>query len=420
MYMDRMTLRRTAAVFGAAVLAAGLATSPAGAAPDNSGTPSTGSILAGTPVPAGFASWQELLRVQDKLNRAAAHITAATNGKADSGFAGVVANPLERELKVYWKGQAPAGLITAAERIAPVSVLPAAYSKVELTAATKRMLAKAGDKISTVGPQPDGSGLIVGTQHGLAGAAELAGAAVTVRTGVSVSPDSRSDDSSPWWGGARWQSSIEGCSTGFGVWHNGITAILSAGHCANVGDVAKDPTGEVIGPVVQKDAGKDALVIWAAAAGIVYNNTTDASGNVVSEFSNPVVGAQASQSENFVCTSGAYSGTRCSIQVKERDQCAIIGGIGGVAACGLVRAEHTAQQNATGSGDSGGPVVMVNPNNNSQMIATGTISGHLPATTVPCTGYVPSGPTRRCGWMLYYEDIFSGMAAVGATGVVHG
>jgi hypothetical protein len=399
----------------APVLVAGLLTldvhhAAANRAPEAAATEA--SILAGTPVPAGFASWEELLRVQDKLNRAAAQVIAGTNSKADSGFAGVVANPLDRELKVYWKGHAPARLITTAQTTAPLTMLPAAYSKVELAAATKRLLAKAADKISTVGPRPDGAGLIVGTQHGLADAAELAGVAVTVQTGVSASPASRWDDSSPWWGGGAWRTPAGGCSTGFGVWHGGITRVLSAGHCAAVGDVATDPTGEVIGTVVQKNDVSDTLVIDAAAAGIIYNNSIDANGDVVSEFSNPVVGAQPSQVGNFVCTSGASSGTRCSIQVKFRDLC--IGRI-----CGLVQAEHTAQQNAAGSGDSGGPVVIVNPNNTNQVFATGTntmIDDFN--TTVPCTGYRPTG--RTCGWRLFYEDIFAGMVGVGATGVVLG
>jgi hypothetical protein len=414
MYVNRMTLRRAAAaVFGAAVLAAGVAIGPAGAAPNQGGEPGTGSILTGTPVPAGFASWQELLRVQETLNRAAAQIIAGTTAKADSGFAGVVANPLDRMLKVYWKGQAPAGLVTAAERIAPVSVLPAAYSKVELTAATKRLLAKAGAKVTSVGPRPDGAGLVVGTDQGLAGAAQLAGVAVTVETGVSASPAfSRWDDSSPWWGGGAWHVGPSECSTGFGVWHNGITAVLSAAHCASFGAVATDPTGEVIGTVVQNNAASDTLILWAAAGGNVYNNATDANGNVVSEFSNPVVGAQSSQVGNFVCTSGAYSGTRCSIQVKLRDQC-----LAGV--CGLVKAEQTAHQNAAGSGDSGGPVEMVNPNNLNQVYATGTLTMIDSVNAkVPCTGYVVTN--RTCAWRLWYVDIFTGMAGVGATAVVLG
>ncbi|MEK8106647.1 hypothetical protein NKG94_18145 [Micromonospora sp. M12] len=58
---------------------------------------------------------------------------------------------------------------------------------------------------------------------------------------------------------------------------------------------------------------------------------------MVSEFSNQVIGAQASQVGNFVCTSGAYSGTRCSIQVKARNLCINVRNFATV--CGQVQAE---------------------------------------------------------------------------------
>ncbi|WP_281893652.1 chymotrypsin family serine protease [Phytohabitans aurantiacus] len=410
--MRHTTLRRMAAAgFGIALLATALTAAPASAAP--AGAARTGSVVASTPVPGGFASWAELLRVQEKMNAAAARVSTG------AGFAGVVADPTSKQLRVYWKGRAPAGLIAAARAFVPVTVHSAAYSQKELSAAAARLVAKAGSEITSVGPRADGSGLVAGTQHGLASAASYAGVPVTVETGVSAEPASRVDDSPPWWGGGRWQSVGGSCSTGFAVVHGGVNRMLSAAHCANNGNVATDPTGQVIGTVMNKNSGTDTLIIAGNSAGRVFNNSTNAAGGVVSEFSNPVVGRVASQVGNFVCTTGSFSGTRCSIQVVAINQCINVLGIGVV--CGQVRAEQTAHTNGGGNGDSGGAVEIVNSANTSQVFATGTLTAiDKTNTQVPCTGYVLDTPTRSCAWRIYYEDIFGGMNGVGATAIVLG
>jgi hypothetical protein len=344
---------------------------------------------------------------------------AAERVSAGAGFAGVVADPTSRQLRVYWKGQAPAGLVAAARATVPVSVQPAAYSQKELNAAAARLLAKAGNKITSVGPRADGAGLVVGTQNGLAGAAGYAGVPVTVETGVSATPATRVNDSPPWWGGGRWQTAGSSCSTGFAVIHAGVSRMLSAGHCATNGNVATDPTGEVIGTVTSKNAATDTLIIAGNSGGRVFNNSTDAAGNVVSEFSNPVIGRLASQVGNFVCTTGSFSGTRCSIQVAAINQCINVTGVGTV--CNQVRAEQTAHTNAAGNGDSGGAVEIVNAANTTQVFATGTFTAFDKANTqVPCTGYVLDTASRSCAWRIFYEDIVAGMSGVGATSIVLG
>lgn len=411
--MRHTTLRRMAvAGFGVVVLATAVSAAPATGAP--AGTGLTGSVVASTPVPGGFASWEELLRLQEKMNAAAERVSGG------AGFAGVVADPTTRQLRVYWKGQAPAGLLAAARATVPVSVRPAAYSQKELTAAAARLLAKAGDKITSVGPRADGSGLVAGTRDGLPGASRYAGVPVTVETGVSAEPASRVNDSPPWWGGARWQTAGGGsCTTGFAVVHSGLNRMLSAGHCAVNGAIATDPTGEVMGTVMNRNVINDSLIIAANSAGRVYNNSTDAAGNVVVESSNPVIGRLASQVGNFVCTSGSFSGTRCSIQVVAVNLCVPVTGFGTV--CNMVRAEHTQRLNAAGNGDSGGPVEIVNAANPNQVFATGIISAiDLTNTRVPCTGYVLDVPGRSCAWRVYYVDIFAVMNTVGATAVVLG
>ncbi|MEU4474130.1 hypothetical protein [Micromonospora sp. NPDC023888] len=412
-------LRRAAvAAFGLTLLAAGVTAAPATAAPGGKAA-TTGSFVDSTPVPGGFASWSELLRLQQRMNTAAARITNAAERSANSGFAGVIADPTTRALQVYWKGEPPANLVATARATVATKVLSAPYSQRELFAAADRLRAKAGNQITTVGPRADGAGLLVGTQDGLLGATALAGVPVTVQTGVAAAPATRWDDSPPWWGGAAWRNTATGggCSTGFGVWQGGVTRVLSAAHCANLNVLATDPTGQTIGTVSARNVSSDTLLLNGSGGGRVFNNSTDAAGQVVSEFNNQVIGASASQVGNWVCTSGAYSGTRCSIQVRARNLCINVRNFGTV--CGQVQAENTTGTNAVGQGDSGGPVEIVNAANTLQVWATGTNTAIDDTnTSVPCTGYVPTG--RVCAWRFYYEDIFSGMAGVGASGVVLG
>lgn len=413
-------LRRAATIaFGLTLLVSAVATAPATATTPAGKSAATGSFIESTEVPGGFASWADLLRIQHRMNTAAERIIRAVQRGENSGFAGIIADPTNRELRVYWKGEAPAALITTTRGIVPTRVLPAAHSQRELLAVAARLRAKVGDKITTVGPRADGAGLLVGTQNGLRGAAKLAGVPVTVQTGVAAAPATRWDDTAPWWGGAAWRNATAGggCSTGFAVYHGGVQRMLSAGHCADVNQIATDPTGQVIGPVVAANTFTDTLIIAGYSAGRVFNNSIDAFGGVVSEFSNPVIGGWASQVGNWVCTSGAYSGTRCGIQVVARDLCINVRGIGII--CGQVQAENVARTNAAGEGDSGGPVEFVNPYNLTQVYATGTNTAiDTVNTSVPCTGYVPTG--RVCAWRVYYEDIYNGMLGVGATGLVLG
>ncbi|MFG1840132.1 hypothetical protein [Micromonospora sp. NPDC049175] len=412
-------LRRVAvAAFGLTLLATGVSAAPATAAPGGKAA-TTGSFVDSTPVPGGFASWSELLKLQERMNTAAARITKAAERSATSGFAGIVADPTTRQLQVYWKGEPPANLMATTRATVATKVLSAPYSQRELFAAADRLRAKAGNQITTVGPRADGAGLLVGTQDGLLGASALAGVPVTVQTGVAAAPATRWDDSPPWWGGAAWRNTATGggCSTGFGVYQGGVTRVLSAAHCANLNVLATDPTGQTIGTVTTRNVSTDTLLLNGSGGGRVFNNSTTAAGAVVSEFNNQVIGATPSQVGNWVCSSGAYSGTRCSIQVKARNLCINVRNFGTV--CGQVQAENTTGTNAVGQGDSGGPVEIVNAANTLQVWATGTNTAIDDTnTTVPCTGYVTTG--RVCAWRFYYEDILSGMAGVGASGVVLG
>lgn len=236
--------RLAVAVSAVALVAVGLAAAPAQAAP-------SGSMVAAEPVPGGFGSWSQLFTTQDRMNAAGARVTALGRADARSGYAGIVADPTTRELRVYWKGKAPADLAATAASAVPMRVLPAAYSERELQAAATRLLARAGDRVTMVGPRADGAGLLVGTAGAAIPAAEWAGVPVTLETGVAPRAATRLNDAPPWSGGARWRNATRGgqCSTGFGIRQAGLNRILTAAHCGETGDLAEDPTGQDIGRI---------------------------------------------------------------------------------------------------------------------------------------------------------------------------
>ncbi|MFG1878441.1 hypothetical protein ACGFIV_26695 [Sphaerisporangium sp. NPDC049003] len=406
--------RSLAVALGITLVTVGMGSAQAATAPDPVKNPRTQAIEQPGKVPGGFASWKELLATQEKLVKAADRITAAAKEQGGSGYAGVIAAPENHELRVYWKGGTPkriAGLVGELRRDVPISLLPAQYSARELEREMARLIRRSSDVITSIAAKPDGSGLAVtgadlnATRSGITDSA----VPVTVEAGVRPILTTRWNDSPPWWGGGAWNSPGGGCSTGFAVTYGGVNRVLSAGHCGAIGNTATDPTGEVIGGITQDDNTRDVLLIQAASQGYVFNNNV---GSTSPEFANPVVGTSSSYVGLWVCTSGAYSGTNCSIQVQQVGVTINVGYL----ITGTVRAEQSAHTNAVGQGDSGGSVEVVNPANTAQVFAAGVNTAIDGGTAVTCTGYVTSG--RTCAWRMYYSpwsnatDAFPGIAIV--------
>ncbi|SEG80673.1 hypothetical protein SAMN04489712_113128 [Thermomonospora echinospora] len=406
-------VRRAAVALAAVLVATATGGMPAvlAQAPDKDLT--TKAIKQTGSVPGGFASWKELLAFQDKLVNAADRITAAARSGGGSGYAGVVLAPEDRELRLYWKGRPSRSidaLVTGLRRDVPIRTISARHSARQLSAEAAKLTRRAGGRITAVAPTPDGSGLTVSGPEieSARAAAEEVSVPVTVQRGVRPALATRWNDSAPWWGGAAWRNAANGggCSTGFAVLHAGVTKMLSAGHCAAVGNTATDPTGEVMGAVSNDDDARDVLLINARSAGRVFNNQI---GNTSNEFSNPVIGTIGSYVGLWVCTSGAYSGTNCNIQVKQTGVNIWVG----YWINNTVMAEQAAHTNAVGQGDSGGAVEVVNSSNTAQVYAAGVNTAIDTGTSVPCTGYVTSG--RTCAWRMYYSPWSNAVAAFGVS-----
>jgi hypothetical protein len=139
---------------------------------------------------------------------------------------------------------------------------------------------------------------------------------LTVTGNVSPAPGSRQADTPPYWGGALIGQANTGCSSGFGVTGNNgaATYILTAAHCgpgtwytgAGVAMGSTFPAG------IDWTHDAELILTDAGAGNHVYDGGSIAGGT---QFCKYVVGASASHTGDWVCTSGAFSGAVCYIQV---------------------------------------------------------------------------------------------------------
>jgi hypothetical protein len=410
--MKTALLTATAAVAALLSAPAALAATPAGADAGQAAAkrpitaPRTTELPGATSVPGGYASWGELMKVQGKLGAAADRIIALDA----SGLAGIRVSAETKSLQVAWKGAAPASVRRAAGLGAGLNlrITSARYSQRELLAAAARVAR--GSHVASVAPQADGSGLLVAMRSGTstttartASVARLAGGVpVTYERAAAPAPAfSRGNDIAPYWGGARWN----GCSTGFAIRIGGVPKMLSAGHCASNGQNAYDGGGDWMGTVSGDSDAYDRLYINTNSAGRIYDGGVGSG-----EFSKPVIGAARSYVGDWLCTSGAYSGARCGIQVRATN---VTIWVGSYYIYQLVRAEQVNYQNAIGNGDSGGPVFSLAADH-SKVIAKGTNTAIDLGTQVACTG-IPASATRRCAWRMYYVDVVNSLNAYGAS-----
>ncbi len=402
-----------AAAPGTALVVLGLTavlTAPSAASADPAGpaskdvapAPATLALPGAGAVPGGFSSWPDLMREQERLTAAADRLLAA----GGAGFAGVTVSAESRSVTLVYKGKPSAPVQAALDSVrkdVKVQLEDARFSLRQLESEARRVAKAEG--VTAVAPKADGSGLIVSVaQRSAARAADAAtDVPVTAEEVARPAALSRGNDSPPYWGGARWN----GCSNGFAIRIAGVSKMLSAGHCGSNGGYAYDGGGQYMGTISGDSNAYDTLYINTYSAGRIYDG-----GVGTGEFSKPVVGASRSYVGQWLCTSGAYSGARCGIQVKATNQTIWVGSY---YMYGMVYAEQVNRTNAAGNGDSGGPVFSLSADPN-KVIAKGTISAGDRSWygSATCTG-VPASSTRGCSWRLWYADIANSLARYGAS-----
>jgi hypothetical protein len=385
------------------------------------------------PVPAGFASWDEVWAVQEDLDATADRITAAAATQDVAGGLGSIqADTRAREVRVYWKGQVPAPVQDVVDDSSTaVRVLPATYTADELQTAAHEILGEqpasegaATPLVLSVGPRGDASGLEVTVAGSAAEARERpflrdAEVDVTVEAGDLPTPASRDNDSAPYWAGGRWSTTTGGCSTGFAINHGSQEALMTAAHCANNGQTAFDGGGfsDVMGFVQnrQMPGVKQSGVFsdWWLGMDIEEINTSSAprmfTGGPTSNTTDSVVGAQNNYEGTFVCASGSLSGLRCGVVVEDVGLTMYIkDNTDGrsIYSPHMVRAVQQNLKAAAGNGDSGGPIVAFASSFPDRAWARGIFSLFDSSGSKPCSG-VPTGPGRTCSDEIWFVDFNS-------------
>jgi hypothetical protein len=295
-------------LFLAAVTAPGMlvisgSAGPAGAAPDGGPAVALPAVAGpATAVPGDLNGVPmaaiERMRREAPLVSAAERITAAAgNGKA-SGFTGVALTDDGSRVRVYWKGQPPAGVRTVIDREArkvPVAVEQARFSRQELTAAASQVLRSIEPlgKSVTVSLPVSGTGLTVSAEDPAAAKALLPSTPVPLTVEKAATPakvkksatsakkataaeataakaaaakalavnqppsPSRQDDTRPAWGGAHW---INSNATGG---NGGAQARSAVGNVANYDDKWHCTSGF---PMLDKRTNTE-LMLGAASCG---------------------------------------------------------------------------------------------------------------------------------------------------------
>lgn len=359
------------------------------------------------PVPAGFASWEEVYAVQERLEAADERILSAPG--ADAGLAGRVAALDRRTLVVYWKGPMPSEtsrLIDELRRGVPVEVWPARYSATELSIASKALLDYRG--VASAGGDVDGSGITATVTADAIPGEWRVDVPVRVVSGELAEPvgcTGRQDDCWPYRGGARFVNASGGkCTTGFAVHDSaGWSKNLTAAHCSPSVGVIRDGGGETIGMAINQQQERDIMLItpWLDKKfdGRIYGGPWNA--GLINN--RPVENSATNPLGSYVCTSGASTGQNCNVKVIATNQWIKVDGrtIGPV-----IRADKmNPGWPAVGKGDSGGAVYY--PTAAGKVKAKGTMSAAK--TVVPC----PAGsPSPMCFKTLFFADLTASLLAL--------
>ncbi|SCL13719.1 Cellulose binding domain-containing protein [Micromonospora nigra] len=311
------------------------------------------------------ADTRAAMLAQAPLVDAATGLKATVDRGGARGFAGL--GLVDDHVTLWWKGALPADVraaVATARRIAPVEVVAARYSRVELSAAATRLapVTDRHDAVHRVRLRADGSGVEVAVEPGIAvPALPATGVPTAVVRTEELAPRSREDDAAPWSGGARiWAGA--GCTSGFGVRDAGSTDtyVLSAGHCGDLGAQWTDGAGEPIGVQTHRNADHDTMLITTASPGghLYVGGSHD---NVRAR----VVGWTEVFPGQLLCQSGATSAWTigrpvCNLRVEfhydDRED--------------LVEATQLDGEDSARGGDSGGPVYAVNADGT--VLAAGT------------------------------------------------
>jgi hypothetical protein len=389
--------------------------------------------------PPGFSSWQQLFAVQNPLNDAGFRIQSIAQAQATSGYSGFALDVFHNSLDLRWKGQpgpVEQATITQVRTLGiKVNLLPAVYSRAELTAMSDLVQRDAvdrgtGERVTRIEPRPDGSGIDVQVRRTSTSAVRAASAIgsslpnvqrAVAQGGVRVTagaqpgtPFLREADQPMFWGGALILNDAGACSSGFAVnWPQiGKNYIVTAGHCGAVGSVWRSGSGALLGTAegTSVDRGYDALFINTTPNGGSEGHIYDGPGIYQpGQFDKLVKGASHVGKNGWICLSGALTGAKCATQVDSN---------GEITDCDLPPLPCVKVITALGSGniagygDSGGPVFTLS---NNYPIAAGTITAAHGTLDYKCKDPLQghfgfTSATRLCSTGVEFTDLLNAMS----------
>ena len=326
------------------------------------------------------------MAAQQLLVAAAVRLHNVITARHYAGFTSISLSPNAVELR--WKGAVPAPVraSVAAEKTVRVRVIPARYSRQQLKTAERQVFA---DIKTSAGPvfgvrvPADGNGLVALSTRAQAKAnlrglraRTLRGSSVGLRVEVAPAPElsaSRIDDTAPFYGGAQLSNPGGGtCSAGLGVARGTQRFLLTAGHCGWAGGTFKNGNGGLtVGVASQEHAFHDLLLIPTSAGGRVYDGGGLKYGETRTQFTKAVSGWAPTFPGEWLCQSGAKSGTVCKIQKSGNLSYSYCDRRTGECYGDLVAADKR-DGVAVRGGDSGGPVFTLD---GLKVTAKGTVSG---------------------------------------------
>lgn len=401
--------------------------------PSPTPTPSPSPTITPTPVPCvdpGASPPADPLgasAVQDQTQDVGTRIKDLVDQNGYAGFTGLIADPDHAGLILCWlRGDPLPGPIASivANPGQPIHVTredsPYAYadlaSRADPLVADDSLGAQIGGTIHTVVVPEEGTGLSAGVQPddpstfdpGLAAAilSAAAGVPVTVSAGPAPEASTRLNDTSPWFGGGRLTDNVPRpvCSSGFGMVVGRAQFLLTARHCGvqafSNGQLA-GAGRQLIGNVTAAVLAADSEAISIAAPGVAGSSIYTGGVNDATEGSIRVNRVGVNIRNQFVCTSGSFSGEHCRLQI--RNTALFVAG----AALGvpirvvgpLNLAVSVVGGVAAGGGDSGGPVAQPSATSLGAVSGMGTINGGF--AQFPCVVY----DARRCSTNVIYNHL---------------
>ena len=365
--------------------------------------------------------------VQDETQDVGTRIRDLVDQNGYAGFTGLIADPDNAGLILCWlRGDPLPGPIASivANPGQPIHVTreDSPYSYIDLATradplvANDSLGAQIGGTIHSVNVPEEGTGLTAGVQPdnpatfdpGLAAAILTAAAGVPVGVSVGPAPEAstRLNDTSPWFGGGRLTDNVPRpiCSSGFGMVVGRAQFLLTARHCGvqafSNGQLA-GAGRQLIGNVTAAVLPADSEAISIAAPGVAGTSIYTGGVNDATEGSIRVNRVGVNIRNQFVCTSGSFSGEHCQLRINNTALFVAGAALGvPIRVVGPLNLAISAVGGvAAGGGDSGGPVAQHSATTLGAVSGMGTINGGF--AQFACAVY----DARRCSTNVIYNHL---------------